>query len=150
MTGHLQILARMGRGEPIAGAARAALPPRFAAPAREHDVPTLEPWQDEQQPAAAPDPVAQDANAADEPVTAQPPQRSARLVPEEARSPQRITTESDAAAQPVLSREVPPRPSADAAATPRELARLVQSACWQRPSYPSLEMLAKHSRRAEA
>jgi len=60
-------------------------------------------------------------------VAALPPRRSARVAPEEAQSPLRIATESDATAQPILSREVPPRPSADAAATPRELARLVQS-----------------------
>lgn len=126
MTGHLQILARIGRGEPIAGAARAALPPRFAAPVRGDDAQMLEAWQDEQQPGAAPDPATPDTNAADEHVAALPPQRSARVAPEDAQSPLRIATESDTAAQPILSREVPPPPSADTAATPREPARLTQ------------------------
>jgi hypothetical protein len=86
----------------------------------------LEAWQDEQQPGAAPDPAAPDTNAAHEHVAALPPRRSARVAPEEAQSPLRIATESDATAQPILSREVPPPPSTDTAATPREPARLMQ------------------------
>ena len=69
MTGLLQNLARLGRGEPIAGAARVALPPRFAAPDRTDDAPMLETWPDERQPPESPQAALPDMPRADDPAT---------------------------------------------------------------------------------
>ncbi|RXT36541.1 hypothetical protein [Bradyrhizobium betae] len=75
MTGLLQNLARLGRGEPIAGAARVALPPRFAGPVQIGNAPMLETWPDEGQALAPPQAAMPDSTNADDPVTeAQAPQ----------------------------------------------------------------------------
>ncbi|MCK1393819.1 hypothetical protein [Bradyrhizobium sp. 1] len=97
MTGLLQKLARLGRGEAIAGAARVALPPRFAGPPRTDDAPARETWPDEGQPAASPQAAMPDATNADDPVTeAQAPQPK-RAEPGQEKAPLRLTAKIAAA-----------------------------------------------------
>jgi hypothetical protein len=113
MTGLLQNLARLGRGEPIAGAARVALPPRFAAPVRTDNAPMLETWPDERQPPESPQAAMPDMPRADDPVTeGQTPQH--RHVPGNAEAPLRLAAKVSAAAQPIRSNDAQSRSSGDA------------------------------------
>jgi hypothetical protein len=89
MTGLLQNLARLGRGEPIAGAARVALPPRFAGPTRTDDSPVRETWPDEGQPLASPQAAMPDSANADDPVTEAQALQHKRAEPDQEKAPLR-------------------------------------------------------------
>lgn len=111
MTGLLQNLARLGRGEPIPGAARVALPPRFAAPARNDDAPMLETRQADGQVsslAMMPD----TSNAADSIMDVQAPPRG-RLEPDNGETPLRLADKVAAAAQALRPTDAPSRLPAD-------------------------------------
>jgi hypothetical protein len=116
MTGLLQNLARLGHGEPIAGAARVALPPRFAAPVQTDNAPMLETWPDERQQPAPPQ-TAIHGLAADHPRTAAQAPRSIEAEPGDAESPLRPAAKSAGVARPVQSNAAPPG-SPDASAQP--------------------------------
>jgi hypothetical protein len=97
MTGLLQNLARLAHGEPIAGAARVALPPRFAGPTRTDDAPVRETWPDEGQALASPQAAMPDATNAGDPVTeAQAPQHK-RAEPDQEKAPLRLAAKIAAA-----------------------------------------------------
>jgi hypothetical protein len=121
MTGLLQNLARLGRGEPIAGAARVALPPRFAAPVRTDNASMLETWPAEGQPSPPQTPIGRTAE--DHPrIAAQSPQ-PAETEPDHAEAPLRPAAKAAAVIRPVQSNTAPPGPPAHVAPSvaPREL-----------------------------
>jgi hypothetical protein len=97
MTGLLQSLARLGRGEPIAGAARVALPPRFAGPTRTNDAPMRETWPDEGQALASPLAAMPDSTDADDPVTETQAPQHKRPEPDQEKAPLRLATKIAAA-----------------------------------------------------
>ncbi|MET4347225.1 MULTISPECIES: hypothetical protein [Bradyrhizobium] len=122
MTGLLQNLARIGRGEPIPGAARVALPPRFAAPPRNDDAPVHETTQDERQTPASSPAALPNMTGADDPATGvQAPQRRQRE-PDNEGAPLRLEAKVAAAAQPLQSTDALLRSPVDAPlpAAPRD------------------------------
>lgn len=127
MTGLLQNLARIGRGEPIPGAARVALPPRFAAPPRNDDAPMHETIQDERQTPASSPAALPNMTGADDPATGvQAPQRR-QMEPDNEAAPLRLEVKA-ATAQPLQSTDAPSRSPVDAPlpAAPRDPPRGTQ------------------------
>ncbi|EJN07229.1 hypothetical protein PMI42_07941 [Bradyrhizobium sp. YR681] len=114
MRGLLQNLAHLGRGEPIPGAARVALPPRFAAPVRNDDRPQLETWSGEGQRPVPPQTAMHDV-AADGPRTEAHPPQHIKVESDSTESLLRPTTKTEAAVRPVHSNEAPSGPPADTA-----------------------------------
>ena len=114
MTGLLQNLARLGRGEPIAGAARGALPPRFAAPVQTDNAPMLETWPDERQPSAPPQTAIRDLTTNHRRPEAQAPQHI-EVGSDDTGAPLRTAAKPATATQPVQSNTALPSPSAKTA-----------------------------------
>jgi hypothetical protein len=113
MTGLLQNLARLGRGEPVAGAARVALPPRFAAPVRTDNAPLLETWPNEGR-SSPPQTTTSVATANQPRMTAQAPQ-PAEARADNTEAPVRPAFKTAAMTRPVQSNAAPPAPPIDAA-----------------------------------
>ena len=113
MTGLLQNLARLGRGEPIAGAARIALPPRFAAPIRTDNASTLETGPAEGE--SSPPQTTIGSTVTEHPrIAAQAPQ-SAEARADNTEAPVHPAFKTAAMARPVQSNAAPPAPPTDAA-----------------------------------
>lgn len=113
MTGLLQNLARLGRGEPIAGAARVALPPRFAAPARTDGVPMPEAWPDKGQARASWQPALPATMSRDDPVTEPQALRQMEAESDDTESTPRPAVKPAVAARPIQSNVTPPKSPAD-------------------------------------
>ncbi|MGY8706512.1 hypothetical protein RAD16_12305 [Bradyrhizobium sp. 18BD] len=111
MTSLLQNLVRLGRGEPIAGAARIALPPRFAAPVRTDNAPMFETGQAE---GKSPPHQTETSRAAEghPRMAAQVPQ-PLEVELDNTEAPLRPVAKAAAMIQPVQSNTVPPGPLAD-------------------------------------
>jgi hypothetical protein len=126
MTGLLQNLAHIGRGEPIPGAARVALPPRFAAPARSDHTPRLETWPGDGQPSAPPHAAIPVATTADDPIAESQASPRMQVGSDDEEPPLRFAAKVVTAAQPIRSNGAPSRSAADAVLpeAPRDSARV--------------------------
>lgn len=118
MTGLLQNLARLGRGEPIPGAARVALPPRFAT-ARTDDDPVRETWSDEAQSLPSPpDAMPRRAIIMDDPPTETRQPHRAQTDTDEGGSRLPPVVKIDTETRPIHSDAAPPGPSAETGPRP--------------------------------
>jgi hypothetical protein len=117
MIGLFKNLARVGRGEPIPGAARVALPPRFAA-ARADDGPVIETWSDYPQPSPPPDVTPRNGVVANDPSAAPREPHRAQTEADEGGSRLHPAAKADTEAQPMHPNATPPRPSAEASPIP--------------------------------